>query len=176
MGFAETLRAALRQDPDVILIGEIRDEETASIAVKASLTGHLVLSTLHSNGAVTAIQRLLNLGISPDLLAETLTVIVSQRLVRRLCSHHNAKKPLTGKTDNNCLRCRGTGYSGRIPLYEILKVNSLVRNRIQAGETGNKLIRPDPELYFHTMEQTAQRLAKEALTDWKELQPQLLHV
>ena len=76
--FAETLRAALRQDSDVILIGEIRDEETASIAVKASLIGHLVLSTLHSNGDVTAIQRLLNLGISLNLLVETLTVIVSQ--------------------------------------------------------------------------------------------------
>ena len=165
----------MRQDPDIILIGKIGDEETASIAVKASITGHLVFSTLHSNGAVTAIQRLLNLGISPELLAETLTVIVSQRLVRRLCSHDHAKKPLTEKTDNNCLRCRGTGYSGRIPLYEILKVNSLLRNRIQAGETGNRLIRPDPELYFHTMEQTAQRLAKEALTDWKELQTLLLH-
>ena len=176
MGFAETLRAALRQDPDVILIGEIRDEETASIAVKAALTGHLVLSTLHSNDAVTAIQRLLNLGIAPDLLAETLTVIVSQRLVRRLCAHQNTGKPLNGKNDNNCLRCRGTGYSGRIPVYEILKVNSFVRNRIQAGETGNKLIRPDTELYFHTMEQTAQRLAKEGLTDWKELQPLLTNV
>ena len=90
LGFAETLRAALRQDLDVILIGEIRDEETASIAVKASLTGYFVLSTLHSNGAVTAIQRLLNLGISLDLLAETLTVILSQRIVRRLCSHDHA--------------------------------------------------------------------------------------
>lgn len=176
LGFAETLRAALRQDPDVILIGEIRDEETASIAVKAALTGHLVLSTLHSNDAVTAIQRLLNLGIAPDLLAETLTVIVSQRLVRRLCAHQNTGKLLNGKNDNNCLRCRGTGYSGRIPVYEILKVNSFVRNRIQAGETGNKLIRPDTELYFHTMEQTAQRLAKEGLTDWKELQPLLINV
>ena len=81
MEFAETLRAALRQDPNIILIGEIRDEETASIALKASLKGHLVLSTLHNNGAVTSIQSLLNLGISPDLLVETLTVIVLQRLV-----------------------------------------------------------------------------------------------
>jgi len=87
LGFADTLRAVLCQDPDVLLIGEIRDEETANIAVKAALMGHLVLSTLHSSDAVTAIQRLLNLGIAPDLLAETLTVIVSQRLVRRLCSH-----------------------------------------------------------------------------------------
>ena len=74
------------------------------------------------------------------------------------------------------MSCREIGYSGRIPLYEILKVNSLVRNRIQAGETGNKLFRLDPELYFHTIEQTAQRLAKEALTDWKGLQSLLRHV
>ncbi len=174
LGFAETLRAALRQDPDVLLIGEIRDEETASIAVKAALTGHLVLSTLHSSDAVTSIQRLLNLGIAPDLLAETLTVIISQRLVRRLCSHDNDDKPDSKTIHKNCLRCRGTGYSGRIPVYEILKVNSLVRDRIQAGDTGRKLIRPGPELYFHTMEQTAQRLTKEGLTDWKELQPLLL--
>ena len=125
---------------------------------------------------MTEIKRLPNLGISLDLLAKTLTIIVSQRLVRCLCSHNHAKKPLTGKNDNNCLRFRGTGYSGHIPLYEILKVNLLVRNRIQAGETGNKLIRSDPELYFHTMEQTAKRLAKEALTGWKELQPLLHHV
>ena len=97
MGFAETFRAALRQDPDVILIGEIRDEETASIAVKASLAGHLVLSTLHSNGAVTAIQRLLNLGISLNLLVETLTVIVSQRLLRLLFSHDHSKNSLPEK-------------------------------------------------------------------------------
>jgi type IV pilus assembly protein PilB len=176
LGFADTLRAALRQDPDVLLIGEIRDEETANIAVKAALTGHLVLSTLHSSDAVTAIQRLLNLGIAPDLLAETLTVIVSQRLVRRLCSHQNGNKSNPNTSDKNCLRCRGTGYSGRIPVYEILKVNSLVRDRIQAGDTGKKLIRPEPELYFHTMEQTAQRLTKEGLTDWKEVQPLLLNV
>ena len=176
MGFAETLRVALRQDLDVILIGAIRDDETASIVVKASLTGHLVLSTLHSKGAVPEIQRLLKLGFFLDLLAESLTVIVSQRLVRPLCSDDHSKKPLSEKTDNNCLRCRGTGYSGRIPLTGTLKVNSLVLNRIQAGETGNKLIQPDPELYFYTMEQTVQRLAKEALTGWKELQPLLLHV
>jgi type II secretory ATPase GspE/PulE/Tfp pilus assembly ATPase PilB-like protein len=87
----------LRQDPDVTLIGEIRDEKTASIAVKTSLTGHFVLSTLRSNDAVTAIQSLLNLGICPDLLVETLTIIVSQGLVRRLYSHHHAKKATHGE-------------------------------------------------------------------------------
>jgi len=101
------------------LIGEIRDEETANIAVKAALTGHLVLSTLHSSDAVTAIQRLLNLGIAPDLLAETLTVIVSQRLVRRLCSHQNGNKSNPHTSDKNCLRCRG---------YGLLRPHSCLRN------------------------------------------------
>ena len=85
LGFADTLRAALRQGPDVLLIGEIRDEKTANIAVKAAFTGHLVLSTLHNSDTVTSIQRMLNPGISPDLLAETLTVIIYQRSVYRLC-------------------------------------------------------------------------------------------
>ena len=169
-------RAALRQDPDVLLIGEIRDEEIANIAVKAALTGHLELSTLHSSDTVTAIQRLLNLGLAPDLLAETLTLIISQRLVRRFCLCQNGNKSNPHTSDKNCLRCRVTGYSSRIHVYEILKVNSLVRDRIQAGDTGRKLILPEPQLYFHTMEQTAQRLTKEGLTDWKEVQPLLLNV
>ena len=176
LGFADSLRAALRQDPDVLLIGEIRDEETADIAVKAALTGHLVLSTLHSSDAVTAIQRLLNLGIAPDLLAETLTVIVSQRLVRRICTHHSSDKTKSIASKNKCLGCKWTGYSGRIPVYEILKVNSLIRDRIQAGNTGKKLISPGKDLYFHTMEQTAQRLTEQSLTDWKEVQSLLLNV
>ena len=110
--FPKTLRAALRQDPDLILIGEIKDEETAEIAVKAALTGHLVLTTLHSRDALTVIQRLKNLGISADLLSETLNLIVAQKLVRRLCRNHRREK--------NCRNCRGTGYFGRTPLYEIL--------------------------------------------------------
>ena len=136
----------------------------------------MVLSTLHCSDAVTAIQRLLNLGIAPYFLAETLTVIVSQRLVHRLCSHQNGNKTNPHTSDKNCLRCRDTGYFGRIPVYEILKVNSLVQDRIQAVDTGRELIRPEPELYFHTMEQTAQRLTKECLTDLKEVQPLLLNV
>ena len=135
----------------MLLIEEIRDEETANIAVKDALTGQLVLSTLHSSDTVTAIQRLLNLRLAPDLLAETMTVIISKRLVHRLCSFQNGNKSNPHTSDKNCLRCRGTGYSSRIHVYEILKVNSLVRDRIQAGDTSRKLIRPEPELYFHTM-------------------------
>ena len=92
LDFSKTLRAALRQDPDVILIGEIRDEETAEIALKAALTGHLVLTTLHSRDALTVIQRLKNHGISADLLSETLYVIVTQKLYRINCRHHRREK------------------------------------------------------------------------------------
>ena len=110
----------MRQDLDVLsLIGEIRDEETANIAIKAALTGHLVLSTLHSSDAVTAIQRLLNLGIAPDLLAETLTVIVSQRLVRRLCSHQNGNKSNPHTSGQKLLEVQG---------YGLLRPHSCLRN------------------------------------------------
>ena len=166
LGFAEALRASLRQDPDVILVGEIRDEETAEVAVKAALTGHLVLSTLHSGDAVTAVQRLLNLGIASDLLADTLTLIVSQRLVRKLCLHEEESP--------DCPRCQGTGYAGRIPVYELLRVNRLVRDRIREGHTGRELVDPHEDLHFQTMEQTAQRLVQEQLTNWREVRPLLL--
>jgi len=166
LGFAEALRASLRQDPDVILVGEIRDEETAEVAVKAALTGHLVLSTLHSGDAVTAVQRLLNLGIASDLLADTLTLIVSQRLVRKRCPHEDDRP--------DCPRCQGTGYAGRIPVYELLRVDRLVRDRIRAGHTGRELVEPHEDLHFQTMEQTAQRLVQEGLTHWREVRPLLL--
>ncbi|MAE16215.1 MAG: ATPase [Deltaproteobacteria bacterium] len=166
LGFAEALRASLRQDPDVILVGEIRDEETAEVAVKAALTGHLVLSTLHSGDAVTAVQRLLNLGIASDLLADTLTLIVSQRLVRKLCLHEEESP--------DCPRCQGTGYAGRIPVYELLRVNRLGRDRIREGHTGRELVDPHEDLHFQTMEQTAQRLVQEQLTNWREVRPLLL--
>ena len=166
LGFAEALRASLRQDPDVILVGEIRDEETAEVAVKAALTGHLVLSTLHSGDAVTAVQRLLNLGIAHDLLADTLTLMVSQRLVRKCCPHE--------KESPDCPRCQGTGYAGRIPVYELLRVNRLVRDRIRNGHTGRELVEPHEDLHFQTMEQTAQRLVQQGLTSWREVQSLLL--
>ena len=119
LGFADTLRAAQREDPDVLLIGEITDEETANIAVKAAFTGHLVLSILHSSDVVTAIQRLLNLGIAPDLLSETLTVIVSKRLVRRLCSHQKEKQIKSTYFVQKLLEVQG---------YGLLRPHSRLRN------------------------------------------------
>ena len=165
LDFSKTLRAALRQDPDVILIGEIRDEETAEIAVKAALTGHLVLTTLHSRDALTVIQRLKNLGISADLLSETLNLIVSQKLVRRLCRHHRIEK--------NCRNCRGTGYHGRTPLYEILKLDQNLRDRIRENVSGPTLLEGVEGVYFRGMKEIAGLLLEQRITDKKELRPHL---
>ena len=149
----------------MILIGEIRDEETAEIAVKAALTGHLVLTTLHSRDALTVIQRLKNLGISADLLSETLNLIVSQKLVRRLCRNHRIEK--------NCRNCRGTGYHGRTPLYEILKLDKNLRDRIRENVSGPALLEGIEGVYFRGMKETAGLLLEQRITDIKELRPHL---
>ena len=171
LDFSKTLRAALRQDPDVILIGEIRDEETAEIAVKAELTGYFVLTTLHSRDALTVIQRLKNLGISADLLSETLNLIVSQKLVRRLCRHHRIEKNC--RNCRNCRNCKGTGYHGRIPLYEILKLDQNLRERIRKNVSGPALLDEVERVYFRGMKETAGLLLEQRITDTKELRPHL---
>jgi general secretion pathway protein E len=151
LDFASGVRTLLRQDPDIIMIGEIRDLETAQMAVQASLTGHLVLSTLHTNDAPSAITRLLDLGVPHYLLASTLNGILAQRLVRTLCTH--CKVPHVLETADwavladgqmaypdaatpyrpvGCLECRRTGFMGRIGLYELLPLGSRLRGRIRA--------------------------------------------
>ena len=150
MTFARGLRAILRQDPDVVMIGEIRDGETASIAVQASLTGHLVLSTLHTNTAIGAITRLKDMGVEPFLLSSSLEVVMAQRLVRLLCK--TCKEPhqpteaecerLNIKPDavifqgKGCDQCNNTGYKGRTAIYELISINDELRQLIheQAGE------------------------------------------
>lgn len=152
MTFARGLRAILRQDPDVVMIGEIRDLETAEIAVQASLTGHLVLSTLHTNSAVGAITRLMDMGVEPFLISSSLTGILAQRLVRVLCPHCKTQytaddecceflqldkeNPPTLFKANSCNECNHTGYKGRMGIYEIVQVDEQMRNLIhkQAGE------------------------------------------
>tara|TARA_B110000503_G_scaffold111676_1_gene167265 strand:+ start:352 stop:1821 length:1470 start_codon:yes stop_codon:yes gene_type:complete len=152
MTFARGLRAILRQDPDVVMIGEIRDLETAEIAVQASLTGHLVLSTLHTNSAVGAVTRLQDMGIEPFLLASSLIGLVSQRLVRTLCDDckvaHNpdsSERELLGLSAdepheifraNGCSACKSTGFKGRIGVYELLRVDDGMRQLIhkQVGD------------------------------------------
>ncbi|MDR0576252.1 MAG: type II secretion system ATPase GspE [Candidatus Accumulibacter sp.] len=147
MSFARALRAILRQDPDVIMIGEIRDRETAQIAVQASLTGHLVLATLHTNDAPSAITRLVDMGIEPFLLASSTIGVLAQRLARRLCPEcRQAYKPDTGERDLlglkrprtlyravGCAVCNQTGYRGRTGLYELLVVDETIRALVHRG-------------------------------------------
>lgn len=129
MSFAKALRAILRQDPDVIMIGEIRDLETAQIAVQASLTGHLVLATLHTNDAAAAVTRLLDMGIEPFLLSSSLLGVAAQRLVRKLCSHC---RHFDGQHwhDVGCDKCGNTGYHGRVGIYELLLTTNAIREQI----------------------------------------------
>ncbi|MGH7273200.1 MAG: GspE/PulE family protein, partial [Nitrospiria bacterium] len=167
--FATGLRSILRQDPNVIMIGEIRDRETATIAVQAALTGHLVLSTLHTNDAPGAIARLIDIGVEPFLISSSLMGVVAQRLVRKVCAHcrktytpdHEVFKDLgvrglklTFMRGEGCQECRGIGFSGRLALFELLSMNDSIRQltvsrasaaqiRSQAQATGFKRLRED---------------------------------
>jgi type IV pilus assembly protein PilB len=157
LNFASALRAFLRQDPNIILVGEIRDFETAEIAVKAALTGHLVLSTLHTNDAPSTISRLMNMGIEPFLVATSVNLIAAQRLVRRVCAQ--CKEPLqitpqalvdAGYTPEEskattiyhgrgCGTCNNTGYKGRVALYEVMEVNDELKELILVGASALEL-------------------------------------
>ncbi|HTT11873.1 MAG TPA: type II secretion system ATPase GspE [Burkholderiaceae bacterium] len=128
MDFARALRAILRQDPDVVMIGEIRDLETAQIAVQASLTGHLVLATIHTNDAASSITRLVDMGIEPFLLSSSVLGVLAQRLVRKLCPHCKQPEPGgQGFRAAGCVQCGHTGYIGRTGIYELLMVDDEVR-------------------------------------------------
>lgn len=148
MGFSEALRSILRQDPDVILVGEIRDSATARIAVQAAQTGHLVLSTLHTNDSIAAVTRLKDLGVEPFLIGNAVLGILAQRLVRKLCPScytwesplplHQKYLPVIPEripVAHGCPRCLGTGYSGRIAIFELLPINNEVRECILSNGT-----------------------------------------
>jgi type IV pilus assembly protein PilB len=157
LNFAAALRSFLRQDPNIVLVGEIRDFETAEVAIKAAMTGHLVLSTLHTNDAPSSINRMMNMGIEPFLVATSVHMIVAQRLVRRICTY--CKEPLDAPAQavaeigfsqeeaaqlnlfrgRGCERCSHTGYKGRIGLYEAMEVNDNVRDLILAGASSAEL-------------------------------------
>jgi type IV pilus assembly protein PilB len=157
--FASALRAFLRQDPDVIMVGEIRDYETAEIAIKASLTGHLVLSTLHTNDAPSTVGRLLNMGVEPFLVASSINCIIAQRLARRICE--KCKEPLPINPEilasigipaseaahlevfegKGCDTCSGTGYKGRIALYEIMSMSEELKEFVLNGASTTELKR-----------------------------------
>jgi type IV pilus assembly protein PilB len=157
LNFAAALRSFLRQDPNIILVGEIRDFETAEVAIKAALTGHLVLSTLHTNDAPSSINRLMNMGIEPFLVASSVNLIAAQRLVRRICA--SCKEPIDVPDQalmdagfpaqeaksiklfrgKGCERCNGTGFKGRVALFEVMDVDEEIRELILSGGSANEL-------------------------------------
>lgn len=149
--FANGLRSILRQDPDIIMVGEIRDNETAEISVRSALTGHLVLSTIHTNDAVGTITRFIDMGIEPFLLSSTVIGIIAQRLVRKICpgcaeeymsderEMHllGVKEPVKLKHGRGCPICNGTGYKGRTAIVELLEVDRDIKNLIDSNQTEN---------------------------------------
>jgi len=187
LNFAAALRSFLRQDPNIILVGEIRDFETAEIAVKAALTGHLVLSTLHTNDAPSTINRLMNMGIEPFLVASSVHLICAQRLVRRVCSNCKEPSPLSpealmqagfNQEDANsvtpmkgagCDRCNTTGYKGRVGLYEVMEIADELRELILVGASGLELRRKAIEEGMITLRASGLRKVKDGVTTIEEV-------
>ena len=187
LNFAAALRSFLRQDPNIILVGEIRDFETAEIAVKAALTGHLVLSTLHTNDAPSTISRLMNMGIEPFLVASSVNLICAQRLVRRVCSacaqdHPHAPQALieagflpeeagrvVPKKGTGCERCNGTGYKGRVGLYEVMEITEELRELILVGASGLELKRKAVEDGMVTLRRSGLRKVMDGVTTIEEV-------
>ncbi len=185
--FAQVLRSFLRQDPDIILVGEIRDFETAEIAIKAALTGHLVLSTLHTNDAPSTITRLINMGIEPFLIASSVILIVAQRLVRRLCE--NCKKEQKISKDalislgfpekeidglkiyepQGCPECNGTGYRGRVALYEVMPIKDEIRELILTGASATEIKKEAIKLGMLTLRQSGIRKVMTGMTSIEEV-------
>lgn len=189
LGFAETLRHILRQDPDIVMVGEIRDAETANQALQAALTGHLVLSTLHTTDSATSVTRLFELGLNPYLVSSTLIGVVAQRLVRKVCDACAAEIPLTPEqmavldirlppgTEQNlkvregegCVRCRGTGLFGRSAIYEILRVTEPVRGLINEKADAPEILRAAQADGTITLREAAVRKLAEGVTSYGEV-------
>jgi type IV pilus assembly protein PilB len=187
LNFAAALRSFLRQDPNIILIGEIRDFETAEIGVKAALTGHLVLSTLHTNDAPSTINRLMNMGIEPFLVASSVHLICAQRLVRRCCSNCKEPSPMSPESlvqagfnqddaENvtpmkgaGCEKCNNTGYKGRVGLYEVMEIGEELRELILVGASGLELRRKAIEEGMITLRMSGLRKVKDGLTTIEEV-------
>jgi type IV pilus assembly protein PilB len=187
LNFAAALRSFLRQDPNIILVGEIRDFETAEIAVKAALTGHLVLSTLHTNDAPSTINRLMNMGIEPFLVASSVNLICAQRLVRRICTGCKIDHPLPAqalqqagysaddakqvvpKKGKGCDKCNHTGYKGRVGLYEVMDITDELRELVLVGASGLELRRKAIEEGMLTLRASGLRKVKDGLTTIEEV-------
>ena len=187
LNFAAALRSFLRQDPNIILVGEIRDFETAEIAVKAALTGHLVLSTLHTNDAPSTINRLMNMGIEPFLVASSVNLICAQRLVRRICANCKADHPtpaqalvqagfsaedaksVVPKKGSGCEKCNQSGYKGRVGLYEVMDITDELRELVLVGASGLELRRKAIEEGMLTLRMSGLRKVKDGLTTIEEV-------
>ncbi len=187
LNFAAALRSFLRQDPNIILVGEIRDFETAEIAVKAALTGHLVLSTLHTNDAPSTINRLMNMGIEPFLVASSVNLICAQRLVRRVCAQCKEDHPtppqalveagftpeeaqqVVPKRGTGCEVCNQTGYKGRVGLYEVMEISDELRELILVGASGLELKRKAVEEGMITLRRSGLRKVMEGVTTIEEV-------
>ncbi|MBO6112199.1 MAG: Flp pilus assembly complex ATPase component TadA [Lachnospiraceae bacterium] len=185
--FASALRSILRQDPDIIMIGEIRDGETAGIAVQASITGHLVVSTLHTNSSAGAVGRLIDMGVEPYLLADSIVGIIAQRLVRRLCPNCKKEKiadseelELLGYGEDSteevriyepcgCDQCDNTGFKGRIGVYEILEISPKLKRVISKNATAEEIKEVAMEEGMHTLRQSATRYVLDGITSINEM-------
>jgi general secretion pathway protein E len=184
MTFAKGLRAILRQDPDVVMVGEIRDLETAQIAIQASLTGHLVLSTLHTNSAIGAVTRLDDMGVEPFLLASSLTGVLAQRLMRLLCRHCKKPLPATAKECEilnvaeaaspiiyhavGCSYCRQSGYAGRSGLYELIAIDETLRTMIHDRQPEQQM-RKYARSFFPSLRQDGYRRVLMGCTSLEEV-------
>jgi type IV pilus assembly protein PilB len=187
LNFAAALRSFLRQDPNIILVGEIRDFETAEIAIKAALTGHLVLSTLHTNDAPSTISRLMNMGIEPFLVATSVNLIQAQRLIRRVCSECKDVHPTPAEAlveigftpqeakevkiykGRGCQKCNGTGYKGRVGLYEVMEITDDIRELILIGASALELRKRAVETGMLTLRQSGLIKIKSGITTVEEV-------
>jgi general secretion pathway protein E len=172
MTFARALRSILRQDPDIIMIGEIRDLETAQIAVQASLTGHLVLATLHTNDAASAVTRLTDMGVEPYLLASSLLGVLAQRLVRRLCPVCKEERVEEGHTHWHpvgCDKCARSGYSGRRGIYELLVIDDAIRAMIHHNAADAEILAAGRAQGMRTLREDGERWIASGVTSLEEL-------
>jgi type IV pilus assembly protein PilB len=181
--FSEALRSILRQDPDKIMVGEIRDMDTAQLAVRAALTGHLVLSTLHTNDAPSASIRLSEMGIAPFLVSSSLLAVIAQRLVRKLCENCRQEYTVPDQIAKDvglapgsrafrpvgCENCRGTGYRGRSGIYEIMRVDEKIKNLILEGAAGFRIQKTAAEGGMRSLRDSGLRKVRDGLTSLEEV-------
>ena len=167
--FAKALRAILRQDPDVVMIGEIRDFETAQIAIQASLTGHLVLATVHTNDAPSTVARLIDMGVEPFLLSSSLLGVLAQRLVRKLCEYCKREDEHHRWHPVGCEHCANSGYKGRTGVYELMVVDETVQSLIHGRAAEQELVKAAVANGMHSMREDGERLVAEGITSLEEV-------